>query len=187
MRRIALLIGALILGATAVAAQTREPTLELRPFAGVSIPTGAQRGVFEIGPMLGVEGAVEITPSLHALATSSWTPEQNKYLVGASVNILDYNLGAEVGPVRPLPGSWLFMPFVGAGGGARTYIYSAPGMSDRTCAVGYGALGAEFKFGVTAMRVEVRDNVVRYRTPIAGYASTRNDLGLSFGLAYHLR
>ena len=101
---------------------------------------------------------------------------------------VDYNLGLEVGAVKPLPGSWQFMPFVGAGGGARTYLYSAPGLSDRTGAVGYAALGAEFKFGVTAMRIEARDNVFSYRWPVAGYApTTRNDLGFSFGLAYHLR
>ena len=80
------------------------------------------------------------------------------------------------------------MPFIGVGGGARTYLYSGTGLMDRTCVAGYAGLGAEFKVGIAAFRMEARDNLFCYRSPIAGVPSkTRNEIGLSAGLAYHLR
>jgi hypothetical protein len=49
-------------------------------------------------------------------------------------------------------------------------------------------VGTEFQIARTALRLEARDNVFRYRSPISGVSSkTRNDVGLSFGVAYHLR
>ena len=40
----------------------------------------------------------------------------------------------------------------------------------------------------TALRPEARDNVFCFRSPVSGVGSkTRNDVGLSLGIAYHLR
>jgi hypothetical protein len=79
-------------------------------------------------------------------------------------------------------------PFVGVGGGARTYLYQGTGLSDRTCTAGYAALGTEFQLGATALRLEARNNLFCYKSPFAGLSSvTRNDVSLSLGLAYHIR
>jgi hypothetical protein len=75
---------------------------------------------------------------------------------------------------------------VGVGG--RTYAFQGVGLADRTSFAGYGALGTEFQIARTALRLEARDNVIRYRSPVPGVsAKTRNDVGLSLGVAYHLR
>lgn len=116
-------------------------------------------------------------------------PAHNKYSgFDENVSIFAYDVGTELGMVQTLGAGWELRPFVGLGVGARTYAYKANGLSDRTCAAGYGALGSEFQFDKLALRLEARDNVFCYRSPIAGVASkTRNDVGLAFGFAYHFR
>jgi hypothetical protein len=90
--------------------------------------------------------------------------------------------------VRPLSGNWQFRPYVRIGGGARTYAYQADQLAGQTCAAGYGALGTEFQLGRTALRVEARDDVFRFKSPVAGQDSkTRNDIRLAAGVAFHLR
>jgi hypothetical protein len=189
MRKTAFVVAALALGATALAAQTPRLRPEIRPFAGANIPTGELRDLFMAAPMVGVSTALELKPSLHVLATFAWVAGQNRFPVAQNnVNIYQYNVGIELGFVQPLGGRWELRPFAGMGVGARTYVYQGLGLKDRTCAAGYGALGTEFQFARTALRLEARDNVFCFRSPIAGVSSeTRNDIGLSLGIAYHLR
>jgi outer membrane protein with beta-barrel domain len=188
MRRTAV-VAALLTGAAALAAQTRTIKPEVRPFAGAIIPTGDQRNFFKDAPMVGMQAALELDPSFHLVGTFSWVPGQNKYPVAQdNVNIFQYNVGAELGFVQPLGGSWEMRPFVGLGAGGRTYSYQSIGLADKTCTAGYGAVGTEFQVARTALRLEARDNVFCFKSPVAGVASqTRNDIGLSFGVAYHFR
>jgi hypothetical protein len=178
------------LGVVAGAANAQAPgiTPEVRPFVGVSVPTGVQRDLFKDAAMFGIQGAVEMKPSFHLIGTFGWIPTETKYAVAReNVNIFQYDLGAEVSLVRRL-GAWEFKPFVGLGGGARTYVYKADQLDNKTCAAGYGAVGAELQMGRAALRLEGRDNVFCFRSPIAGVESkTRNDVGLSLGVAYHIR
>jgi hypothetical protein len=54
--------------------------------------------------------------------------------------------------------------------------------------VGYGAIGTELQLGNSALRAEARDNVFCYKSPIRGMgSSTRNDVGVMLGIAYHFR
>jgi len=189
MRRTAILIGAMIVGVFAQPVRAQLFTPELRPFVGAYMPIGAQRDLFKDATMFGVQGALEIVPTLHLLGTFSWVPVHNKYSgFDENGSIFAYDVGTELGIVQPLGAGWEFKPFFGLGLGARTYAYKAAGLSDRTCAAGYGAVGSEFQLEKVAFRLEARDNVFCYRAPIAGVTSkTRNDLGLAFGLAYHFR
>lgn len=189
MRLTAIAIAALFGGASALAAQTPEIRPEIRPFAGATIPLGDQRTLFKDAPLFGVQAALELKPSLHLVGTFGWVPGQNKYAVTQdNVSILQYNVGVELGFVQPIGGSWELRPFIGAGVGGRTYTYQAATLSNQTCAAGYGAVGTEFQLARTALRIEARDNVFCYKSPIAGVSSqTRSDIGLAFGVAYHLR
>lgn len=189
MRKAVLLTVALALGASAVAAQTTRVKPEIRPFAGAVIPTGEMRKLFMDAPMAGISTAVELKPTFHVLATFAWIPAQNKYGVAQNnVNIFQYTAGAELGFVRPLAGNWELRPFAGIGVGGRTYAFQGAGLANKTCFAGYGALGTEFQIARTALRLEARDNVFCYRSPVPGVSSqTRNDVGLSLGVAYHLR
>lgn len=189
MRKIAFAVATLVAGTTLLAAQAPMVRPEIRPFAGAIIPTGDQRNLFQDAPMVGLQTAVELRPSLHIVGTFAWVPAQNKYSVTQdNVNIFQYNVGVELGFVQPLAGNWELRPFIGAGVGGRTYDYQAATLANKTCVAGYGALGTEFQLARTALRLEARDNVFCFQSPIAGVGSkTRNDIGLAFGIAYHLR
>jgi len=189
MKRGVILVVALFAGASALTAQGTRIKPEIRPFAGALIPTGDQRSLFLDAPMAGVSAALEVKPSLHVLATFGWVAAQNKYPVAQdNVNIYQYSVGAELGVVKPLGGSWELRPFAGIGFGGRTYAFQGLGLTDKTCFAGYGAVGTEFQIARTALRLEARDNVFCYRSPVPGVSSkTRNDVGLSLGIAYHFR
>ena len=181
---------ALALSLAAATAQAQDEwKLELRPFAGASIPTGAQRDYIRNDILFGAQIALELRPTLHAVSTYSWTPTGVRYQVGdRDVHVLQYDVGLEFGRVRRMGGDWRFEPFVGLGGGGRTYLFDAEELADHTCSVGYVALGTEFQIGRTSLRLEGRDNLFCYRSPVGGARrDTRNDLGLTFGLAYHFR
>lgn len=189
MKRSTMVVAALLLGATTLPAQTTKIKPEIRPFAGALIPVGDQRDLFLDAPMAGVSAAVEVKPSFHVLATFGWVAAQNKYPVAQdNVNIFQYNVGAELGFVTPLGGRWELRPFAGLGVGGRTYAFQGISLEDKTSFAGYGALGTEFQIARTALRLEARHNVFRYRSPVPGVpARTRSDIGLSLGIAYHLR
>ena len=162
---------------------------EIRPFAGAYIPAGVQRNLFREAPMFGVQAALEFRPTFHLLGTFGWVPGEAKYTgADADVNIFQYDIGIELNAVQPLRDAWLFKPFIGLGGGARSYLYSDAQLKDRTCAAGYGAVGVELEVNRTALRLEGRDNVFCFRSALDGIKSrTRSDFGLSLGLAYHFR
>ena len=189
MRKDVLFAVALSASAVTLSAQTTMPALELRPFAGASIPTGNQRDLFKDAALFGVSGAVEVKPTFHLLGSFSWADAKNKYNVSnTNVDIFQYDAGMEVGLVRPMGASWELKPFLGIGAGARTYRFSSDQLSNKTCALGYGAAGSEFQIANVALRLEARDNVFCYRSPMVGEQSkTRNDLAFSFGIAYHIR
>jgi hypothetical protein len=179
---------AVALCASAAALPAQTPALELRPFGGASIPTGTQRDYFKDAAMFGIQGAIELKPALHMIGSFSWVDGKNKYSVSnLNVDIFQYDVGAELGLVTPLGASWEMKPFLGFGAGARTYRFSADQLSNKTCALGYGSVGSEFQLTKFALRLEARENVFCYKSPIIGQKSkTRNDLGLSFGIAYHV-
>jgi hypothetical protein len=189
MRRITLALA--VIAATAVAASAQGPQVrpEIRPFVGMYIPTGVQRDLFDDAAMYGVQAAFELRPSFHVLGTFGWVPGQSKYQTASNdVQIFQYDVGIEWNMVRALGDAWLVKPFVGLGTGARTYVYDSDNLKNRTCSAGYGALGTEFELNRAAIRLEGRDNVFCFRSAVPGVKSkTRNDVGLSLGLAYHFR
>jgi hypothetical protein len=189
MRTLHLFVGLTLAGATVLSAQESRAAPEIRPFVGVSITTGTQRDLFNDAPVFGLQGAVELKPTLHLVGTFGWVPGQTQYVTtGDNVNIFQYDVGVELGMVRELSGTWQFRPYLGLGAGARTYAYQAGTLADKTCAQGYGAAGAEFQVSRTSFRLEARDNVFCFKSPIAGEDSkTRNDIRLTAGFAYHFR
>ncbi len=188
MRTISIVVAAVALGAASLAAQVSRPIVELRPFAGVTIPTGSQRDLFKDAPITGLGVALQMTPNLHVVGTFGWMREHTKYAVTRNdADRYQYDAGLEVSLERNISSSWTFRPFVGAGGGARTYDYQASTLLTRTCAAGYGAIGSELRTGQTALHFEARDYVFCNKSPLPGGVSkTRNDITMAFGVAYHL-
>jgi hypothetical protein len=165
------------------------PGLEFRPFVGAYIPTGAMRDNFGEAPIFGAQMAYEHKPWMHIVASVAWMDGKAKFpLHSKEVSIYQYDLGAEWALVRNISTNWQMKPFLGIGAGARTYLYSATGLNDKTCGAGYGAGGTELQHSILAVRFEARNFVNCFRSPLAGVKSrTRNDVGLTLGLAYHFR
>lgn len=187
-----LVTAALLALAFAVPAVAQSPGVkpEIRPFVGATIPTGTHRDFFESGVLYGVQAAIEVRETFHLLGTFGVVPANLKFAGGNNDKslMMMYDVGMEFGVVRPLGPSWLLKPFIGIGAGARSYFYDDKNLIDRTCTSGYGALGTEFQIARTAIRLEGRDNIFCFKSPLPFVKSkTRNDVGLSLGLAYHFR
>jgi hypothetical protein len=189
MRRLIVLTAALAVGAAALQAQMPRLTPEVRPFVGFNVPTGDQRDLFEDALLMGVAGALELRPNVHLLAGFAWSPGTVRYPADDNgVDMFTYDVGVELSTIRVLASSWQFRPFLAVGAGLRSYAYRSEELTDRTCASGYGAVGTELQLARIALRMEARDNVFCYKSPLAGEESrTRNDLAFGFGLSYHLR
>ncbi len=185
--RVTLFAVVLLTAASAAVAQSPvPPQIELRPVAGAYIPTGVQRDLFKDAAMFGVQGALEVRPNFHVVGSFAWSPGHDRFgLAEDRVNLFQYDAGVEYGPVVPLGRNWEWKPFAGVGAGARTYDYRATELDTNTCFSGYGALGTEFQYGVTALRIEARDYLYCYKHPILDESKTRNEVGLSAGIAYH--
>ncbi len=191
MRRISLLAAIALSAAATLGAQTGPVGngLEVRTFVGAFVPTGAQSTDFGTAAMLGAQVAHEFNDNIHLLGSVGWASAHNTFS-GFSSNrtyIWQYDVGLEFNLIRPINDEWLFRPLVGIGAGGRTYDYVASGIGSNTCSAGYGAVGSEFQRKFVAIRLEARDYVSCFKSPLTASNSTRNDLGFSLGLAYHIR
>jgi hypothetical protein len=186
MRKTSLAL-ALALTASAAAAQVTAPrTPELRTFVGAAFQTGPQRDVLKDAFLVGAQGAVQVRPAFHLVGSFGWMPTVAKYAVADdNVNVFQYDLGMEFGLLRATPGGFEVRPFLGLGGGARTYLYDAKALNDNTCSLGYATLGTEFLVGPAMLRMEGRDNVFCFKSPVGNKSKTRNDVGLTVGVGYH--
>jgi len=186
MRRSLFAIVFLAIG-SAASAQNITRFLEIRPLAGAFLPTGQLRDVLDDAAIYGIQAAMEYRPTLHFVGSFQWIPGHNSMVaVDDAVNIFQYDLGAEFNLLRPMGRGWDFKPFLGAGFGGRTYNYDAMSLATNTCTAGYGVVGTEFQYRVTAIRLEARNYVSCFKDPVVGGSKTRNDVGLSVGLAYHI-
>ena len=187
--RISLLLGASLLVPRLLSAQDvwRPAAVEVRPFAGMFLPTGAQRADFKSATMIGIQGAMEFNRHVHAVGSVGRTHGHTKLFAKDGTNIWQYDLGAEFNLIRQIGVERDLRPFVGAGGGGRTYEYRSPGVGTRSCHAGYATVGAELQRELVAFRAEARDYLSCFDSPLTGAKRTRNDLGLTVGVAYHLR
>jgi hypothetical protein len=186
---------------TAAAAHAQRPAgavgLELRPVAGGLLPTGAQRDVLKPAGSLGGQVGWHFHENFALTGAFAWAATRDKttdirsspLFTGRQeqVDVFDYNVGVEAGlPIVVAP-SWTITPYVGLGGGGRSYHYrDVPGFSAETAPVGYGALGVDvLPAGPVGLRVEARDNVTGFKGLRGEYADrkARNDVQLSAGVA----
>jgi hypothetical protein len=190
MRTTLALTTLLVVGASVLPGQERRrwPESEVRPYVGAFVPVGSQRDDFEPATTVGVQVAIEMTPNVHAVANLAWSGARNRFaFLDDDTDIWQYDLGVEANLVRRLSPDWLFRPFIGAGAGGRTYAYDAPDVGRHSGLGAYGALGGEVQVGRVALRAEARDYVTSFESPTTGNRTTRSDVGMSIGVAYHFR
>lgn len=190
MRYQALAVAAVLALASTASAQTRfapKAGPEIRPLVGAYVPTGSQADAFKTAVLVGGQVAFEMSDYFHLVGEFTWVPSTLKFtgLSSTGADIYQYDAGVEFNLLHHLNDEWLLRPFAGLGAGGRTYAYTAADVSNKTCAAGYGTLGTEFQRGIYAIRLEARDNMSCFESPITGDTKTNNDLHFSIGLAYH--
>lgn len=188
MRKSLLSLAMLALTAGALSAQRVENYgLELRPYVGAYVPLTSHRYDFRDAPTYGAQAAYELGDYLHVVGTFGWTDAKTRIgLSRDNVHLYSYDVGAEANLFYEIANGWFWRPFVGAGGGGRTYDYEGT-VASRTCAAGYGAIGTEMQRSVVAFRVEARDYLNCFESPMTGKKKTRNDAMFTLGIAFHLR
>jgi hypothetical protein len=155
--------------------------VEVRPFAGVYVPTGDQRDILKDAVLTGAQVSYAIVPNLAVTGSVAWSPTTDKITAGDhTIDLFQYDVGLEGRlPLKVGTGAWSISPFAGAGLGARTYNERDLDVDSQTNFAGYGALGADFWAGRYGFRLEGRDYVSRFKGLAGGQeAETRNDLGL---------
>lgn len=190
MKKISIAAAAILLMAPCAHGQQVERYgLEVRPFVGAYVPFATHRRDFKDASTLGAQAAYEWGSYVHLVSTFAWTHGHNKFasLSQDNTSILHYDLGGEFNAILDMSDRWMLRPFVGLGGGGRSYDYSATGVETRSCTTGYGSLGTELQSGLIALRLEARHYLTCFESPITGTKKTRQDGLFSLGLAYHFR
>ena len=158
---------------------------ELRPYAGAFIPTGQQRDFLKDAVIVGGQASYRIVPQLALTGTLGWSPSKDRITPGdQKLDVWQYDLGAELrAPSWLSSGAWDFTPFVGLGGGGRTYNYRDLDVGSKTNVAGFGTLGGELGYGRIGLRVEGRDYVSQFKPFTGGDSKTRNDVTVAAGLS----
>jgi hypothetical protein len=125
-----------------------------------------------------------LLPQLAITGTVGWSPSKDRVAPGdETVDLWQYDLGAELrAPSWRRWGTLDFTPFVGLGGGGRTYSYRDLDVDSKTNIAGYGVLGGELGFGRVGLRLEARDYVSRFKPFDGGDAKARNDVTVATGV-----
>jgi hypothetical protein len=157
---------------------------ELRPYVGAYIPTGDQRDILKDAVLVGGQASYCILPQLAITGTVGWSPSKDRVTPGnETVDLWQYDLGAELRAAAwQTWGTLDFTPFIGLGGGGRTYNYRDLDVDAKTNVAGYGVLGGEIGFGRLGVRLEARDYVSRFKPFDGSDSKTRNDVTVATGV-----
>ena len=173
--------------------------LELRPFAGALLPTGPQRDLLKDAAVVGAQLGWAVHPNVALTGGFGWSPSKdrtttfagNRFSTGRdeTVDLFQYDLGIEGRLPLAASAAWTAAPYVGLGGGGRTYRYrDLDGIDSQTSPFGYGAVGVDVahRAGALGLRLEARDYVTAFRGLRGEYGERtgRNDVQLSAGLTY---
>jgi hypothetical protein len=171
---------------TSTIASAQQPPLqrwELRPFAGVFVPTGSHGNTLKAGATAGLQGAYNFNRYVSAVGTFAYSATEEETFLNDDVDVFQYDIGAEAGIDKQLTSSLTLRPFLGLGMGGRAYDYNDRQVESQYNVAGYGAGGAELRMGRYGWRIEVRDYVTGFKGLSGELDSrrTRNDLSISSG------
>lgn len=157
----------------------------VHPFVGAFVPVGAQRELLGTAPLTGLQWSWRVVYGVAVTSRLAWSPNRPLLIPGNQrLDLFQYDIGAEVRGEGFFYGSgWEVTPFVGVGGGARTYVFRSLAVRSKTNLAAYGSAGFEIGFGVVGLRVEGRNTFSQLKPLIGGGVNTtRHDLALSGGL-----
>jgi hypothetical protein len=181
-------LGMLLSSARTSAAQTaalQPATWEFRVTSGEFLPAGNQRNFVKDAQVSAAQLSWVVRPSLAITGTFGWA--RSRDLTSSDTPKLDVfssDLGVEVRPAQWFADRAVtFSPFVGFGGGARSYNYRNLDVDATNNLAGYGTVGGELGYRRVGLRLEVRDYETGYKPLIgAGASEMRNDVVIMAGL-----
>ena len=154
---------------------------------GWLIPTGAQRASLKGADLTAVVVSYVPHPSFAITGTFEWARSHDLAIAGEpKLDVFICDVGAEArGTQRSMGGAWKVAPFVGIGGGARSYNIPQLPVDPTYNLAAYGSVGGEFIIHRVHLRLEIRDYVSTFK-PLAGSgkAATRNDVVIMLGLRF---
>src|SRR3954471_20164760 len=171
-------IGALVAAALLICVRTTrifaqsDAYWEIRPMAGVAIPTGAHRRAFGDAAFVGAGTALRLSTAFDLVASFAFQSSTSKYTVpDQHAHVLVYNVGVEklYRPSGQRPnGVWV--PYAGGGIGGRANDFRSAALESTACYAGYGNAGVEYERSRSTLRLELRDNLFCYKEPVAPFA-----------------
>ena len=184
--RSALVLGILVSARTSIAQTPTQPkTWEVRFTSGALVPTGDQRNSLKNAGTTAAQVSWMIRPSLGITGMFAWSRSRDVAMVAQpklDVFSSDLGLEARLGE-RFRESAVTFSPFVGMGGGARSYNYRKLDQDATHNLAGYAAVGGEIGVRRVGVRIEARDYVSQFKPLIgAGQSATRNDVVVMVGL-----
>jgi len=154
---------------------------------GWLMPTGAQRASIKRADLTAVVGRKVPGPSFAITGTFEWARGHDLAVAGEpKLDVFICDVGAEArGSQMSLGGAWKVAPFIGIGGGARSYNIPKLSLDPTYNLAAYGSVGGEFAIHRVHLRLEVRNYVSSFK-PLegSGNAATRNDVVIMLGLRF---
>jgi hypothetical protein len=154
---------------------------------GWLMPSGAERASIKTADLTAVVVSYVPRPSFAITGTFEWARSHDLAVAGEpKLDVFICDVGAEARATeRSLGGAWKVAPFVGIGGGARSYNIPKLHVDPTYNLAAYGSVGGEFAIHRVHLRFEVRDNVSSFK-PLAGggKTATRNDVVIMLGLRF---
>jgi hypothetical protein len=157
----------------------------VHPFAGAFVPVGAQRELLGTALLTGLQWSWRLTYGIAVTSRLAWSPNRDLLMSGDQrLDLFQYDIGGEARGEGLFYGTgWEVTPFLGVGGGARTYVFRSLAVRSKTNRAAYGSAGFEIGFGGVGLRVEGRNTFSQLKPLVGpGVNTTRHDLALSGGL-----
>ena len=154
---------------------------------GWLLPTGAQSATIKRADLTAVVVSYVPRPSFAITGTFEWARSHDLAVAGEpKLDVFICDVGAEArGTEMPLGGAWKVAPFVGIGGGARSYNIPKLPADPTYNLTAYGSAGGVFAIHRVRLRLEVRDYVSSFKPLVGGgKAAMRNDLVVMLGLRF---
>ncbi len=186
----ATLFGAWSQTASAQSAASASRQIEFRVASGSMMPTGEQQASLRSGSLTTAQIAWVPQPSFAIVGSFGWARSRDLTSIDApKLNAFSADLGVEARAAQWMTDRAVtFTPFIGLGGGARSYDYRSRSANATHNLAGYGAVGGELGIGRVGLRLEARNYVSGFK-PLAGAgpSDTRNDVSVLAAVRFNRR
>lgn len=175
--------------ANAQAPTTPKPRFELVVPSGTVVARGANGHDLDGARLTAIQASYGVRPNFLVTSTVGWarsTPFERGQ--DARLDVFTYDAGVEYRPLERRGDRRLsFTPFVGTGGGARSYSYRHVDLPTTHDLAAYASAGGELGVSRVRVRVEVRDYLTWASPDATSNVTRRNDVAVLVGVRLAVR